>query len=70
MKEREDQLTHMLRTEQGDFVGSLAALLREMKRCDDLHEFIVDDVDCRGMTAIAVSTLIGSRSQNPTRTRV
>jgi len=28
----------------------------------------VDEVDCRGMTAIAVSKLIGSRSQNPTRT--
>lgn len=28
----------------------------------------VDEVDCRGMTAVAVSKLIGSRSQNPTRT--
>jgi len=28
----------------------------------------VDEVDCRGMTAVAVSKLIGSRSQNATRT--
>eukprot|EP00577_Skeletonema_sp_RCC1716_P003361 CAMPEP_0113417722 /NCGR_PEP_ID=MMETSP0013_2-20120614/25805_1 /TAXON_ID=2843 ORGANISM="Skeletonema costatum, Strain 1716" /NCGR_SAMPLE_ID=MMETSP0013_2 /ASSEMBLY_ACC=CAM_ASM_000158 /LENGTH=1019 /DNA_ID=CAMNT_0000304871 /DNA_START=141 /DNA_END=3200 /DNA_ORIENTATION=+ /assembly_acc=CAM_ASM_000158 len=28
----------------------------------------VDEVDCRGMTAVAVSKLIGSRSQNPMRT--
>jgi C-terminal processing protease CtpA/Prc len=28
----------------------------------------VDEVDCRGMTAVAVSKLIGSRSSNPTRT--
>jgi len=28
----------------------------------------VDEVDCRGMTAVAVSKLIGSRSNNPTRT--
>ena len=28
----------------------------------------VDEVDCRGMTAVAVSKLIGSRSQQPTRT--
>jgi len=28
----------------------------------------VDEVDCRRMTAVAVSKLIGSRSQNPTRT--
>jgi C-terminal processing protease CtpA/Prc len=28
----------------------------------------VDEVDCRGMTAVAVSQLISSRSRNPNRT--
>jgi hypothetical protein len=28
----------------------------------------LDEVDCRGMTAVAVSKLIGNRSNNPTRT--
>mmetsp|Transcript_18645 Transcript_18645/g.37632 ORF Transcript_18645/g.37632 Transcript_18645/m.37632 type:complete len:528 (-) Transcript_18645:1192-2775(-) len=35
------QFIEVLRTGQGDFVGSLAALLRQFPRCEGLDEFIV-----------------------------
>jgi len=37
----EDLFTEVLRTGQGDFVGSLAELLRQFPRCEGLDEFIV-----------------------------